>query len=278
MSSPIYQTLLLKSIFACSVIVGYMSVAYAEGCPFAGGQCPDHRWKIIIGGQFSRETPTMEYQEKQGSPPRKIDIDESFADDRYLPFPLINISYVIDAKSSIHFNYYHDQTETSALERKRVQVFFIPVTIGIRTPLEISTESARLKYTRALYQTEHFKAGFTAGGQLLDIKVKAQIPITGEENERVTALLPSVGAYAQYSPSEKWMLLAGIDFVPLKASSLDGSVAEANVALEYRYNQHWLLGAGYAYHHLDVHLDKKKYMADVTLDTYGPTFFTGYTF
>ena len=262
------------SLFFLSVCFSSQALADCQ----AGATCSNHNWRLIVGGQYTHRSPSVYYLEKDNTPLREVFIEEDFTEKRYLPFPFMKLEYQINPVSFVDLTYNRDETKTSALQRKTVNFLFFPIRLAIRAPLEVNTQSLKLRYNRALYQTQDWQIGAALGINVLKFDAEAQIPGEGKKEDSFTAPLPNFGLFAVYQPMESINLKFRTDYLPLKTGKTDGTLSETELALEYQYNETWFLGAGYRYSYFKLALNHDSYNADIKHITYGPTVFVGVNF
>ncbi|NOT13985.1 MAG: hypothetical protein HOP21_00130 [Methylotenera sp.] len=240
--------------------------------------CQGSNWRLSVGFQHTHRSPTLHYAEKNTADLREVTIEEDFTEKKYLPFPTMQLEYRINSVSTLDLTYHQDDTETSALQHRTIKFLFFPVRIGLRVPLQISTQSLKLRYQRALFQNDAWEIGGSLGLQMLKLKAETDIPTQDKLSEEFTTPLPELGLYVSYMPTDAITYRLATSYLPLKFDSIKGNLAEVNASLAYQFNQHYFLGVGYRYAHLDLDFNREKYQASVSHVTYGPTAFVGFNF
>lgn len=260
------------------MLSGLLLPAFAFATCNDDASCQASNWRLSVGLQYTHRSPILDYAEKNSADHREVTMEESFTEKKYLPFPTMKIEYRINSVSTLDLTYHRDDTETSALQRRNIKFLFFPIRIGLRVPLQISTQSLKLRYQRALLQNDAWDVGGSVGLQVLKLAVDADIPTQDKLSEQLTVPLPELGLYASYMPFDTMTYRLDASYLPLKFHSVSGSLAEVNASLAYQLNARYFFGAGYRYAHLDLDFNREKYQASVSHVTYGPTAFVGINF
>ena len=249
-----------------------------------GPNCDDeHKFRVIIGSQFTYCPPEIHYQEKNTSSPRVVDVRKKFSKDGYLPFAFLDLEYRISHVSFWSLTYNSDKSHTAALTRETVYFFGFPFKLGLKIPGEVSTQNLKLLYNRALFQSGSLEFGGSLGVQVLGINARTDKPFWGMEEKNYIAPLPVFGLYASYMQSDHLSYHLRGDYFSLGSLSmgsvtLGGVVAEAEFSVEYRFDRSWIIGAGFRVSSLDINVEEEDYHLHGSHVAYGPKLFIGVSF
>jgi hypothetical protein len=87
----------------------------------------------------------------------------------------------------------------------------------------------------------------------IDIGLSATGLLKVDRSERFTAPLPILGIRADIAITPKWYLRSGLEVFYLEIGEFEGSIIDANVALEYQPWKHF--GFGLGFDSLNVHIN-----------------------
>lgn len=121
---------------------------------------------------------------------------------------------------------------------------------------------ARIFYGYSFVKSDRAELGAGLGLHYinLDISVKGKayiddIPLLQvERGIDDWAILPNIGGYANYAFSPKWLLSGRVDWISANIGDYDGTLWNAEAAIQYQMFSNFGLGLGYRY--LDLELSK----------------------
>jgi len=86
----------------------------------------------------------------------------------------------------------------------------------------------------------------------------------------VSAPLPDIGFWYYYSPAEKWLLSARVDWLSANVGKYDGSLWDAAVGVNYAFTDHFGLSVEYVFFNLDVNIDDNDWQGSANIKNNGP--------
>jgi hypothetical protein len=175
-------------------------------------------------------------------------------------------------KHTLALGYYkYDRSETNRIEG---EIIFDDVVFPVDTVVEssIGLDFASIYYTYWPYRRQDRALGLSGG--LVTMSISAGLknlpregePIVDLEGEASTDLpVPGVGASYRQLFGESFLLDARANFVPtLSFGDYEGDTLNASAALEYRFLDHYAIGAAYSFFGFRVELDRPNFNGSIS--------------
>jgi hypothetical protein len=239
--------------------------------------------EITPGATIKRIKTTIHYEEKDSANKKWFNVKDRYAkkDNQWSEY--LTVRYAINPQSFLLADYTEDALSTNVAAYQRVNVIFFPITIGLRLPLSLDAQRIKVMYGRQLFADTNFDAGYLLGAQVVNLHAEVTLPGGAKEGEEVVAPCPELGFFARYRYSEKLHCNISANYFPLTSVHvgdliIDGSVAEADLSLEYSYSKHVSAGLTYRYSKVSLDIDAEDYRANGSYSTYGPGIFLKATF
>jgi hypothetical protein len=145
--------------------------------------------------------------------------------------------------------------------------------IGAGTDIEV----ARLFFARDFSASPQHEFGFGLGFHRLEIGgyLTGTAIINGEtfmaETRSVSAVapLPNIGGWYAYSPSEKWIFDARLDWLEAEIGDYGGGLLNAAAGVNYQAFSHFGIGLKYQIFHLNLDVNKPNWHGDFELTYQG---------
>lgn len=239
--------------------------------------------EVIPGATIKRIKADVHYEEKNSTNAKWFNVKDRYANNKNTLSAFIAARYHLDQKSFLLVDYTEDALRTNVAAYERVKIWFFPITIGLRLPLDIDTQRLTLLYGRQMFAGNDFETGWMLGAQLVDLEGEVTYPGGLKESEHVLAPFPEVGLFAEYRFVNNLRCMLMAKYFPLTSMHvgdlvIDGSLAEADIALVYRLAKYVSLGLVYRYSQVRMDIDAEDYRADGSYSTYGPGLFLNATF
>lgn len=153
---------------------------------------------------------------------------------------------------------------------------------GIELGLDLSMY--RIMIGRIITKGQKHELGAGLGAHILDIKtyIEGYAYINNEDTgdgadvsfERntanVVAPLPNIGAWYYYTPTQKWMLTARVDWFAISLDNYSGSMWNLGVGANYQFHKHIGIGLNYRYFDFTSKVDQKNWDGKFSLTFQGP--------
>lgn len=92
-----------------------------------------------------------------------------------------------------------------------------------------------------------------------------------------SAPVPNIGAWYRYSPSDRWMLSARVDWFSANVGDIDGSMWNAAAGANYSVSKHFGIGLTYQFFQINATVTDTNWIGDVRTRFIGPNLqFSGY--
>lgn len=239
--------------------------------------------EIIPGAIIKRIKADVHYEEKDSSHAKWFNVKDRYAKNKNELSGFIAARYNFNQQSFLIVDYTEDYLRTNVAAYERVKIWFFPITIGLRLPLDIDAQRLTLLFGRQLFASNDFELGWMLGAQLVDLNGEVTYPGGLKESEHVLAPFPELGLFAGYRLSEnlRCTIMAkyfSITSMQVGDLDIDGSMAEADIAITYKLAKYVSFGLVYRYSKVRMEIDAEDYRADGSYSTYGPGLFFKATF
>ena len=152
--------------------------------------------------------------------------------------------------------------------------------VGAMVAAKTSVNITRIVLSRHFRQKEGHDFRLTGGLHLLDISAQIQGEATLDDgstkfatSKASTSLpIPNVGVLYQYSPSQKWLFSARVDWFSASICDYSGGIWNTNVSANYQLAEHFGVGLGYQFFQIDGTLTDDRWKGDLKIRFSGPTF------
>ena len=157
--------------------------------------------------------------------------------------------------------------------------------VGADITASTSLDITRIVAFRRFRESGGHDFRIVAGLHWLDISasLSGQARLDDDTSDFVTrraaasAPLPNIGAWYRYSPSERWVFSARVDWLEASIDKYNGRIINATGGVNYGFNEHLGLGLKYQYFSLSAGVDNDTWNGDVSIKYQGPfIFLSGY--
>jgi hypothetical protein len=133
----------------------------------------------------------------------------------------------------------------------------ITIPAGTRVDAFFNLDIYKAQYSYSFFQDDRIDLAFVVGLYIMPIEAgfSASGLIDYDLEEKFTAPLPVIGLRNDIALTPKWIVLSGFQVLYLEIDQFEGSIFQANAALEYRPWKHIGLGLGFDLLHLQVEAD-----------------------
>lgn len=267
---------MIKLGVAATLVIGNMALGTASAGPFSGiHPLQSDRFSVGLGGFFSDIDGQYELDDPDGDEGTDVDLDDSST----LPSAAFNWRLANRTRiQAEYFNVGQDSTETLT---EQIEWGDLDFEIGARVKTEMDMNIARafFGYSFIKDQKKEFGAGVGLHYLDLDVSLKGDATIDGkpvlgvEDGFDDWAILPNVGAYANYAFSPKWLMLGRVDWVSADIGDYSGGLWNAEVAVQYQAFRNFGVGLAYRYLSFDLSAEKSDGDWDADIQYTGPLLF-----
>jgi hypothetical protein len=161
--------------------------------------------------------------------------------------------YRFNDRHAIGLSWYRVGLSGDKSINEQIQIKDQTVAAGAASQTSLSFNIYRLLYNYSFYRNEKVELGVSPGLYVMKttFNFAAQGMINGVQgsstvvNEQVTLPLPSIGLVANYNITPKLQFQSRYDFFYLTVNDYTGSMFEFYAGLEYRFFQHFAMGAAF---------------------------------
>jgi len=212
-----------------------------------GGFAPD------LSGEFSVDSST-------GEDGTDVDFQDDMGLDDSATLPAAAIHWRLSNKSRIQGEYFNIGQSHRAVLGRDINIGDVEFEIGADLKSDMRIDIARVFYGYSFVKNDKAELGAGAGLHYInmDISVSGQARVNGIETPKVEtgvdewAILPNVGAYANYAFSPKWITTARVDWISVNIDKYSGGLWNVEAALQYQMLKH--VGIGLAYRYIDFNV------------------------
>ena len=152
--------------------------------------------------------------------------------------------------------------------------------VGADVAVATSVDITRIVLSRHFRQKEGHDFRLAGGLHWIDVSAQIQGEATLDDGStafvtsRASASLPipNVGALYQYSPSQKWLFSARVDWFSASVGDYSGGIWNTNLTANYQIAEHVGVGLGYQFFQIDGTLSEDRWKGDLKIRFSGPTF------
>lgn len=235
-------------------------------------------WRISLGVHLAERDATLHYERKDDPAGRTNDIGDPPQGNDLRALAQAQAAYAFDGRSALELEYTGSSTDETGVVRRTTRFLFVPLRLAVRVPVRLETSSLKLRYVHTVLSTPDWRLAASAG--IRDFRAKARYYETASvwQTDRYHAYLPVLGAGAAYRWSDRIVLAAKADFLPLRSRHNRGSIGDAEAAVEYRAAHGIFLGMGYRYAQIALRSDRAESRGKLSYVTHGPMAYVGASF
>lgn len=180
-------------------------------------------------------------------------------------------------KWSLRGQYFKNSRDASAVLKEDIEWEDVIFEEGSSVGAGVDLELTRIFFARRFSKSPQHEYGFGLGLHRLEIGgyLTGDITVNGEtfiaETRAVSAVapLPNIGAWYAYSPSEKWVLDARLDWLDAEIGDYSGGFLNAAAGANYQVFKHFGIGLKYQIFRLKLDINKPDWHGDFELTYQG---------
>jgi len=200
-----------------------------------------------------------------------LEDDLDFEDRPTFPYALLNLR--LGQRWRIEGEYFSiERDRTTVIDRElEIDDSVFPINATVNSFFDTDVYRVSVGYSFLKRPNAEVGAALGAHVTTFDFGINA----TGENIERAEAAadtlapLPTIGLYASYAFSPRWLMLGRVDYFALEYQEYSGGLLNFNVGLEFQLAKHVGVGAGYRYVDLEFTADKTLSVGSVSDDFTG---------
>ena len=246
---------------------GVVALLMAAALPLAAQSDPDvlDKFSLRVGSFLSSSATTLEVDGEV--PGTEFNFEETFGYNSSKSLARYELDWRFAKKHTLSLGYYnYDRSRT---DRITGEIVFDGVVFPVNTVVESSLglDFSSLYYTYWPYRRQDRAFGISGG--LVAVSMSAGLKNVPQQGEPVLDLegkvatdlpVPGVGAYYKQLFGESFLFDARAHFIPtLSVGDYKGDTLNASAALEYRFLDHYGIGAAYSFFGLRLEVDRPNF-------------------
>ena len=271
---------LARTVATATLLLG--SMASVQAGTFSGMH-PLQTDRFIIGaGAYWMDISSDASLDKKGG---LISGDVDFQDD--LGFddsdlqPALIAMWRITNHTRLEGEYFTVGQSNSSKLKETIEWDDVEYEVGAKVSANFDVDVGRLFFGYSFLKDDRKELGVGLGLHYLsiDAALKGEASVDGEPVGKVShgiddwAILPNLGIYGNYALSPKWLISARADWISANINDYDGTLWNAQAAIQYQLFDHFGLGLAYRYLSFDFEEDSSKRRWDIDVDYGGPILF-----
>jgi hypothetical protein len=230
----------------------------------------DEKVILLLGNFFSEGDFRGSLDGEVSGDHPEYDFETQFGLDSEENVPTAALLWRYTPKWSAQLQYFNPERTNTAVLQEDVEFGDVVFGQGTTISAKADVEILRIYFGREFSKRENMSYGIGAGIHWLDIDMSltgnliasGQQVINGTQRASASAPLPNVGAWYAWSPSPKWALFAGIDWISVSIDEYSGVLLNSVVGVNYQLSKHFGIGANYQVFRLAADIDKPSWHGD----------------
>jgi hypothetical protein len=242
----------------------------------------DTKFYASVGGFFASRAfkVSAEGSITPSSPTQYVDFESDLKVDDTPELIVAEFRWQFAEKWNLGLQYFSSTRDAQHMLEESIEWDGVTYEIGAVVVAETSLDVTRIVFSRHFLQGKGHDFRLAGGLHWLDIS--AQIAGEAMLGDGTTAFakskatgslpIPNVGALYQYSPSEKWLFSARVDWFSASVGNYSGDIWNTNLGANYQVAKHMGIGLGYQFFQIDGTISEDQWKGDLKIRFYGPTF------
>jgi hypothetical protein len=242
----------------------------------------DSKYYISVGGFFASRAFNAS---AAGSaiiirPTPHVDFDSDLSVDDSPQLVVAEFRWQFAEKWNLGLQYFNSTRHADRTLDGTIEWDGVIYEVGANVAAETSVGITRIVLTRHFRQKDGHDFRLTGGLHWLDVSAQIAGDATLDDGSTAFATskasaslpIPNVGALYQYSPSQKWLFGARVDWFSASIGDYSGGIWNTNLSANYQIAKHVGVGLGYQFFQIDGRLSADHWKGDVKIRFSGPTF------
>ncbi len=246
------------------------SIAFAQDAGWKTHPAFQDRWMLQLGAY----RPNVDTTASLNSTGGVVNGDVSFESDLKLKdretLPTFLASVRLGERWKMEFEYFSLNRSASNPVSRTISWGDNTYTLGTVVTSEFNSDIYRLSAGYSFVKDDKKEAGVVLGLHATDFEASIRTPGLGKVAGDALAPLPTIGFYVAYAFTPKWLVSGRFDYFSLDYDDYDGSLANFNIGVDYRFTRHFGAGLGYRHVEYDVTLTKSSFTGNVNYKFSGP--------
>lgn len=242
----------------------------------------DSKYYISVGGYFASRAfkASAEGSVTVQRPTPFVDFESDLKLDDAPELIIAEFRWQFAEKWNLGLQYFNSTRKQQHTLEGSIEWEDVTYEVGANVLAETNVDITRMVLSRHFRQKGGHDFRLAAGLHLLDLSAKIAGDATLNDgstvfstNKTSTSLpIPNVGAFYLYSPSEKWLLSARVDWFSASIGDYSGSIWNTNLSVNYQVAKHVGVGLGYQFFQINGTVEDDLWKGDLKIRFSGPTF------
>jgi len=244
--------------------------AAAQSAAWTAHPALQDRWNIQLGLYTPNVSTTARLNGAGGQVGTEVNFEDDlgYADRKDLPAVLASVR--LGERWKLEAEYLSLRRDTTHALSRTISWGDNIYPFGTVVNSEFSSDIFRLSGGYSFVRDAQKEFGFVFGLHTTDFKMSIAASGIGKNTGDALAPLPTIGLFAAYALTLRWLLSGRVDVFSLSYESYDGSLTNATMGVDYRFFRNLGLGAGYRYINYDLAVAKSSFNGGVKYRFGGP--------
>ncbi len=242
----------------------------------------DSKFYVSVGGFFTSRTfnASAAGSTTPSGPSLNVDFDSDLNVDDSPQLAIAEFRWQFAEKWNLGLQYFSSTRDAEHTLEGTIEWGGVTYEVGAAVAAESSVDITRVVVSHHFRQKDGHDFRLAAGLHWLDVSARIEGEATLDDGSTAFAAskasaslpIPNVGALYQYSPSQKWLLSARVDWFSADIDDYSGGIWNANLSANYQVAKHVGVGLGYQFFQIDGTLSEDRWKGDLKVRIFGPTF------
>ncbi len=280
------QTTLIRSTLlamAYASTFGLAGLQPAQAAATISGIHPMQNSRFMLGAgvYWPRISSDVSLDKKGGLPATDVDFQDDLGFDDDDMQPALVFTWRFSNRSRLEGEYFSVGQGNTSVLKETIGWDDVEYEVGAKVRANFDVDVGRLFYGYSFLKDDRKEVGAGIGLHYLgiDTAISGEAYVDGESIGKVSrgiddwAILPNLGIYGNYAFSPKWLISGRADWISANIGDYDGTLWNAQAAIQYQLFEHFGLGLAYRYLSFDFEEDSSKRRWNIDIDYNGPIFF-----
>ena len=235
-------------------------------------------WSINIGSFFAERELKASAEGAIGTVEREFDFEEALGLDDSGNLLMAELGWQYTENWGVALQYFRSERDASRTLDESFEWQGDTYDIGAQIDAGTKLEITRIFFARRFRDNGPHSFRLGAGLHWLDIsaEVSGQATLNDQSTEfrRNTASasvpVPNIGAWYRYSPNDRWLVNARIDWLSASIDNYSGDIWNASAGINYRIWNNVGVGASYQYFELGGDVTEDNWRGAIQMTLTGP--------
>ena len=209
---------------------------------------------------------------------RDLDFEGAFGLDDGPDLFMGELGWQFGEKWGLGLQYFQSKRDASKTLEETFEWEDVTYNAGVDIRAGTDVSITRIVFSRRFWDGGPHSVRIGAGIHWLELgaKIAGQATLNDMSTEfrtnsvSASAPVPNIGAWYRYSPSDRWLLSARIDWLSASIDEYSGGIWNSSVGANYRLSQHFGVGAAYQLFQLDGSVKNSNWRGDIQVRFSGP--------